>query len=64
MRLRQMVPDQISGMNNDVRWQDFVRGQCVGAVVEGGSFVKAAELIGLTDSGVSRPSTGWRRGLA
>jgi DNA-binding transcriptional LysR family regulator len=24
------------------------------AVVEGGSFVKAAELIGLTDSGVSR----------
>jgi DNA-binding transcriptional LysR family regulator len=24
------------------------------AVVEGGSFVKAAELIGITDSGVSR----------
>ena len=24
------------------------------AVVEGGSFVKAAELVGLTDSGVSR----------
>src|SRR6202021_3113860 len=26
----------------------------LGAVVDGGSFVKAAELIGLTDSGVSR----------
>src|SRR6201986_2888329 len=25
------------------------------AVVEGGSFVKAAELIGITDSGVTRP---------
>jgi hypothetical protein len=32
------------------------------AVVDGGSFVKAAELIGLTDSGVSR--AGWRPGLA
>ncbi len=34
-------------------------GSCPGvsvlaAVVDGGSFVKAAELIGLTDSGVSR----------
>jgi hypothetical protein len=28
----------------------------LGAVVEGGSFVKAAELLGITDSGVSRPS--------
>src|SRR5271163_3997497 len=26
----------------------------LGAVVEGGSFVKAAELLGITDSGVSR----------
>ena len=26
----------------------------LGAVVEGGSFAKAAELIGITDSGVSR----------
>ena len=31
-----------------------VRCRVLGAVVKGGSFTKAAELIGITDSGVSR----------
>jgi DNA-binding transcriptional LysR family regulator len=41
-------------MNNGVRRKDLVWGQRAGAVVEGGSLVRAAELIGITDSGVSR----------
>ena len=57
MTLCQMISDYVSGAGLAVRWREIVRRSVLAAVVDGGSFLRAAELIVLTDSCVNRTVT-------